>query len=416
MDAVKISGGKVLHGSVDISGSKNACLPVLAACLLTAEPCVIKNVPSLSDISFMMDLMRDLGVSVESIGSKEFRIQARSPRSVVDSTYVNRIRASVCLMGALLGRTGEVAMPLPGGCAIGSRPIDLHLKGFQMLGANVSTLDSSIYLSSKMLVGNNICMAGRCGPTVTGTANLVMASAMANGKTTIYGAACEPEIVTLCNFLTMMGAQIDGIGTPTLVITGVEKLHGCEFKIGHDRIEAGTFVILGLACADELVVNGIDNSDALIKSLLEAGADMKIEDDRVIVKKSEQMRCMHVTTSPFPGFPTDLHAQLAVLMTQINERSSIEEKIYPERFGHVPELLKMKANIQVNGSHETVNGRCDLHGTILTATDLRAGAALYIAGLLAQGETIVTNTRDVDRGYDKFNDKLRALGADVQEI
>jgi UDP-N-acetylglucosamine 1-carboxyvinyltransferase len=363
----------------------------------------------------MVDLMKDLGVIVETIFDKTLIIHARNPRSVVDSTHVNRIRASVCLMGALLGRTGEVAMPMPGGCVIGSRPIDLHLRGFQMLGANVSSFDSNIYLSTKMLIGNKISMSGKCGPTVTGTANLLMASVLARGQTIICDAACEPEIVSLCNFLTMMGAKIDGLGTSTLTITGVEKLHGCEFTIGHDRIEAGTFVILGLACAKELVVNGINHSDSLINPLLEAGADMKIEPNKAIVKKTEGMRCMHIITSPFPGFPTDLHAQLSVLMTQVNGISSIKEKIYPERFGHVPELLKMKANIRLNDSSEIVNGRCDLSSSDLVATDLRAGAALYIAGLLAKGETTIVNTKYVDRGYDHFNDKLRSIGADICE-
>ncbi|MDR2735708.1 MAG: UDP-N-acetylglucosamine 1-carboxyvinyltransferase [Puniceicoccales bacterium] len=416
MDTVKISGGKLLHGSVDVSGSKNTCLPVLAACLLTAEPCVIKNVPSLSDVTSMIDLIKDLGVSVESISSKTLRIHARNPRSMVDSAYVNRIRASVCLMGALLGRTGEVSIPMPGGCVIGERPIDLHLRGFQMLGANILTTNKNIYLSTKALVGNKIYMSGRYGSTVTGTANLLMASVLAQGQTMIYGAACEPEVVSLCKFLTIMGAKIDGLGTSTLVITGVDKLHGCEFTIGHDRIEAGTFVILGLACAKELTVNGISHSDSLITPLLEAGADMKIENDKAIVKKSEHIRCMHITTSPFPGFPTDLHAQLSVLMTQANGISTIEEKIYPERFGHVPELVKMKANIKLNGTSEIINGRCNLQGNNLAATDLRAGAALYIAGLLAKGETIITNTRYVDRGYDHFNDKLKSIGADVCEV
>jgi UDP-N-acetylglucosamine 1-carboxyvinyltransferase len=415
MDAVKISGGKLLHGSVDISGSKNACLPILAACLLTSESCIIKNVPALSDISSMIDLMKDLGVVVETISDKTISVQARNPRSVVDSSHVNRIRASVCLMGALLGRTNEVAIPMPGGCVIGARPIDLHLRGFQMLGANVSTFDSNIYLSTKALIGNKVCMSGKCGPTVTGTANLLMASVLAQGQTIIYDAACEPEIVSLCNFLTTMGAKIDGIGTSTLTVLGVEKLHGCEFTIDCDRIEAGTFVILGLACAKELVVNGITHSDSLINPLLEAGADMKIETDKATIKKTEDMRCMNIITSPFPGFPTDLHAQLSVLMTQLNGISIIEEKIYPERFGHVPELIKMKANIQLNGHSEIVNGRCNLRGNELAATDLRAGAALYIAGLLAKGETIVTNTHYVDRGYDHFNDKLRAIGADICE-
>jgi UDP-N-acetylglucosamine 1-carboxyvinyltransferase len=364
----------------------------------------------------MIDLMKDLGVTVETISNKSIRVQARNPRSVVDSTHVNRIRASVCLMGSLLGRTGEVAIPMPGGCVIGARPIDLHLRGFQMLGANVSTFDSNIYLSAKTLIGNKICMSGKCGPTVTGTANLLMASVFAQGKTVICGAACEPEIVSLCNFLTMMGAKIDGIGTSTLTILGVEKLHGCEFTISHDRIEAGTFLILGLACAKELVVNGISNSESLINPLLEAGADMKIETDKATIKKTENLRCMHIITSPFPGFPTDLHAQISVLMTQINGVSILEEKIYPERFGHVPELVKMKANIQLNGHSEIVNGRCDLHGSELAATDLRAGAALYIAGLLAKGETTVTNTHYVARGYDHFNEKLRAIGADIHEV
>lgn len=416
MQIVRISGGRPLAGRVQISGAKNAGLPLLAACLLTDREVTLRQLPALKDINFMVEILGFLGCQIDREPAR-LRIRARSLNQDPSYDLVRQMRASVCLMGALIARNGQVKMPLPGGCVIGQRPIDLHLRGLQKLGCEISIREGLIQVSARRLRGARIFLGGRYGSTVTGTANVLAAAVLAQGTTVIQSAACEPEIVDLCRLLTAMGAKIGGIGSPTLEIEGVDSLHGADHVVIPDRIEFGTFLLIALLTRSclRLPRTVVPLSGALIDFLEQAGAVFHFDgDDFVIRGDRSDLRPLELTTLPFPGFPTDLQAPMSVLMTQIDGVSLITERIYPNRFMHVNELCRMGADIIMEGPTAIIKGRRRLSGAPVMASDLRCGAALYLAGLVAEGETTVHRIYHVDRGYDHFEEKLARIGAGIQ--
>jgi UDP-N-acetylglucosamine 1-carboxyvinyltransferase len=421
MDVIRITGGKPLSGSVKVSGAKNAALPILAATLLTDEPCYIENVPDLSDVRFMADILRHLGASVEAVDSHTWRIEAKSIDSHAPYDLVRKMRASICLLGPLIGRLKEAHISLPGGCVIGPRPIDLHLKGMERLGCKVQVKGGYVHVDGSNLEGNYLYLGGRHGSTVTGTANMVMAAVTAKGTTRIESAACEPEIVDLCRMLKNMGAQIEGIGSHYLKITGVEKLSGCRHAVPPDRIEAGTLLLAGAISGGEVTVEGVipGHIRALLAKMEEACIPTRIEPDnrRITVLPFDGTRKpLEVITLPHPGFPTDLQAQMLAVMCLTPGLSIITERVYPNRFMHVPELLRMGAQISMEGPSAVVHGVESLSGAPVMASDLRASAALVMAGLAAEGETWIQRIYHLDRGYEKLESKLQSLGADIERL
>lgn len=422
MDFARICGGRVLRGSVVVSGSKNACLPILAACLMTDDECIIENVPNLSDIRLMCDILRGVGAEVKRLDDHTLSIYAKTVNAYASYEIVKQMRASVCLMGAFLCRVGTSDVSLPGGCVIGQRPIDLHIKGFEKLGCKVTMRNGNFIIDGRKMRGAHIFLGGRYGSTVTGTANVLMAALGAQGTTTIECAAYEPEVVDLCRFLQKQGANIQGIGTSTLTIEGGKKLHGCRHRVIGDRIEAGTFICAGLITKGQLKIYGNTSniSSAVYDKLDDIGADVYEEKDGTICVNGTncELRPTDIVTLPYPGFPTDLQAQFCTLLTQIDGISIVSERIYPSRFMHVQELNRMGAGIIMEESHAIVYGSSTkkLVGAQLMASDLRASAALYLAGLCASGETIVNRIYHLDRGYEKFEEKLRSLGADIERI
>jgi len=419
MDALKISGGVKLKGEVQVSGAKNACLPIFAATLLTSEKCVIKNVPDLSDVRFMAELLREVGAKVENTSEGVWEIEAKNIKPLAPYELVRKMRASICLLGPLAGRLRKAKVSMPGGCVIGARPVDLHIKGLKALGCKVSIDAGYICVDARKIRGAQIYLGGRYGSTVTGTANIVMAAVTAPGDTVIENAACEPEITDLCKMLQSMGAIIEGVGTPTLYITGVPMLGGVTHEVLPDRIEAGTWVIAAAATRGKVLVKGAVKKDlgALIDVLIRAGCVLECTKNSIFIDASKlKLQPMEAITMPFPGFPTDLQAQLCALMTQARGISIVTERIYPERFMHVSELMRMGASIAREGSSAIVNGGVELSGAPVMASDLRASAALVIAALCAKGETIVQRIYHLDRGYDAMDKKLASLGAKVERV
>ncbi len=420
MDVMRIEGGHPLNGTISVSGAKNAALPIFAATLLTEEPCILENVPNLSDIRFMAQILDHLGADVEQTGPTSWKITAKNINARAPYDLVRKMRASVCLMGPLAGRLKKAEISLPGGCVIGPRPIDMHLKGFAGLGVDVKVDKGYIFLDAANAHGQHIFLGGRHGSTVTGTANVLMCAVLTPGKTIIECAACEPEIVDLCRMLQSMGADIEGIGSPTLIIRGVDKLGGCNHTILPDRIEAGTFIIAGAMAAETLTVENIRVSDmgALIDKLREANVDLTIDNENSITVKgsTKQIKAVDITTHPHPGFATDIQAQMSSLMAITPGLSIITEKIFPNRFMHVPELQRMGADIAIEGPNAIVKGQAKLSGAPVMASDLRASAALILAGLVAEGTTHVLRIYHLDRGYDKIDEKLRAVGAKIDRI
>ncbi|MDR1528463.1 MAG: UDP-N-acetylglucosamine 1-carboxyvinyltransferase [Puniceicoccales bacterium] len=419
MEAAYIVGNRRLVGDVKVSGSKNACLPVLAASLLTDEECIINNVPRLSDIDTMLEIFKSLGVDFSYVGPNALKIHARNISGEVPGSLVKKMRASICLMGALLGRLRRVIIPKPGGCVIGDRPFDLHTKGFRALGYEISEKDEIWTLDGKNLHGTTVCLSGPRGSTMTGTTNVVMAAIMIPGKTIIEDAAIEPEVIDFCRYLIRMGAKIEGVGTSILTIHGGEPLHGCEYTIIGDRMEAGTFVCAGLITGGNIRILGLESGllDSFLYPLRKTGANVFQDIDGTIhVQPGEPLGAIDVVTGPHPGFPTDLQAQLCTLLTQSNGNSTIRENIYPNRFMYVTELKKMGATIDHVGPCAHIKGSCSLQGTHLQASDLRAGAALYLAGLCAAGDTFVHDIFHLDRGYEALEDKLCLLGAKIKRI
>lgn len=415
MEKLVIEGGKRLSGTVSISGSKNAALPIMAATLLTDEPCKISNVPRLRDTRTMSELLRSLGKRVD-INDHEITVTSKGPLSPhADYKLVSTMRGSFCVLGPLLAKLKKAQVSLPGGCIIGVRPVDLHLKGIQALGAKIDIENGYVTARANHLKGGHVYLGGGFGSSVLATANVLMAAVLAQGETVIESAACEPEIENLCYFLEAMGAKIEGKGSHRLVITGVKQLHGVNFKIIPDRIEAGTYILLAVATRNDLTLTGAQYAHlgALVDKLSEVGVDVVCENGLVKVKTRKTLKPVDVTTYPYPGFPTDLQAQFMALMAMVPGVSIITERIYPDRFIHIAELNRMGANIRREGVNAIVLGGKTLHGAPVMASDLRASAALVIAGLAAQGRTEVHRIYHLERGYENLEQKLTALGAKV---
>jgi UDP-N-acetylglucosamine 1-carboxyvinyltransferase len=419
MDSLLIKGGVPLRGEVIISGAKNAVLPIMAAALLTEDPCVIRRVPKLSDVRFMGQILTRLGAEVHFDG-ETVRIRARRIKGTGDYDLVRKMRGSICIMGPLLARLKKATVSLPGGCVIGARPINLHLKAFEALGAKVTIKGGYVDVTAKRLRGSAMFLGGRAGPTVLGTANTMMAATLAQGVTVIESAACEPEVVDLADFLNAMGARIIGAGSPTVTITGVRQLHGAEHQVIPDRIEAATYAIAAAATGGQVTLRGArpDHMRAVLDKLNDAGA--KIERDnsgsRLTIRRDGRLKAVDITTLPYAGFPTDAQAQMMALMAMTPGISIITERIFESRFMHVSELARLGADIEIEGPSAIVKGGRPLTGAPVMASDLRASAALVIAGLAARGATQVNRVYHIDRGYENIDGKLRQLGARIQRI
>ncbi len=417
MDKILVHGGHTLSGSVRISGSKNSALPILAATLLTREQCVIHRVPDLSDIHYMLTILSELGCEVER-ASGTATIKAETVTTDAPYDIVRKMRASVCILGPLLGREKEATVSLPGGCIIGDRPIDLHLRGFEALGAAVRVQAGNVKVLAPELIGTTISLRGKFGSTVLGTDNVMMAAVLAEGTTVIDGAAEEPEVVDLANFLNKMGAKIEGAGSRRILIEGVKELHGAEHTVIPDRIEAGTFLVAGAICGNEITLQKVDPSHlmAVIEPLQSAGYQVEIGDHRVTLKHNGGTKSLKLDTAPYPGFPTDMQAQMCALLTTSDGISVITENVFPGRFMHVSELKRMGANIELQNATAVIKGVEQLSGAPVMASDLRASAALVLAGLKADGVTEINRVYHIDRGYECIDDKLNGLGAHIERV
>ncbi len=416
MDKIIIEGGKPLKGEVSISGSKNATLPVLAAALLTDETCIFRNVPRLSDTNTMIKLLKSLGKDVEWDKDKLIIMSNGKMNPVADYKLVSTMRGSICVLGPLLTKLGEAKVSLPGGCVIGVRPVDLHIKGIEALGAKVDIDAGYIIARAKRLKGTRVYLGGASGPSVLGTANIMMAATLAEGETTIECAACEPEVEELANFLNEMGARIRGQGGPRIVIQGVRKLHGADYKMSADRIEAGTFVLLAGMTKSDIVIRDFDYHQltALEDVLTKVGVQVSVDKNSVRVKAPKVLRPVSVTTYPYPGFPTDIQAQYMAMMSLANGVSVVRDTVFPDRFMHIAELNRMGAHIRREGGSAIIEGVKSLCGAPVVASDLRASAALVMAGLVARGCTEIRRVYHLDRGYENIDKKLIALGASIK--
>jgi len=417
MDSLLIRGGIPLHGEVTISGAKNAVLPIMAATLLTSEPCVIRRVPDLSDVKFMGQILTSLGAQV-SFDKGTLKVWARKIKGVGDYDLIRKMRGSVCIMGPLLGRLRKATVSLPGGCIIGARPINLHLKGFEALGAKIKVEAGYVHAHARKLVGAEMFLGGRSGSTVLGTSNVMMAAVLADGVTIIESAACEPEVVDVANFLNAMGAKISGAGSPTITITGVKTLHGAEHEVIPDRIEAATYALAAAATDGEVTLLGArpDHLHAVLDKLHDAGVLVERRGTSLTVRRNGRLKPVDITTLPYSGFPTDAQAQMMVLMALTPGISIITERIFESRFMHVSELARLGADIEIEGPSAIVKGGKPLSGAPVMASDLRASAALVIAGLAAQGATQVNRVYHLDRGYENIDGKLRQLGARIERV
>ena len=418
MDIFRICGGNPLHGKVKVSGSKNSALPLFAASLLTEEETILENVPDLSDVNFMAEILTELGAKVIRISSNSWSIIPSSIVHYAPYELVRKMRASICLLGPLVARLKRAEIPMPGGCVIGNRPIDLHVRALEALGAKVQLSGGVVKVDGKNISGNSVFIGGRHGSTVTGTANALMLAVLTPGSTVLEGCACEPEITDLCHMLESMGANIQGIGSHLLKIEGVDKLSGCKHRVIPDRIEAGTYILAGAITGGELTIEGIDfgHMGSFLDLLKTSGMSLVSQDQSIIASVPTSLKPLEVVTLPFPGFPTDLQAQMCALASVTDGLSVITERVYPSRFMHVPELLRMGAHISIEGSSAIIRGAKRLTGAPVMASDLRASAALILAGLAAEGETWVQRIYHLDRGYEKFEHKLQKLGAKVERL
>jgi len=418
MDKFVINGGCRLKGKVTVSGSKNAALPILAAALLAEGPSVIRNVPDLQDIRAMLDLLIDLGAEVKREG-KDLHINVvDEKKSHAEYDRVRKMRASICVLGPLLAKRKVARVAMPGGCQIGARPVNLHLRGLKAMGAAIELDSGDIIATSKRLHGGEIFLGGPFGSTVLGTDNVMMAASLAEGRTVIESAACEPEVEDLANYLNAMGARISGAGTPRITIDGVDKLCGCEHTVIPDRIEAGTFMVASAITNGEVQIDNVrvDHMLAVVDKLREIGVCVERTNAGVTVSSARRLEPTDVTTQPYPGFPTDLQAQLMSLLCLAEGNSAITEKIFPDRFIHVAELLRMGADIRKEGPTAIVTGVKKLIGAPVMASDLRASAALVIAGLVARGQTTIQRVYHIDRGYENIEEKLGSIGADITRV
>jgi len=415
MDKLVIEGGIRLKGEVMVSGSKNAVLPILAATLLTDEPCVIKNVPNLRDTNTMLKILRSLGKNAEFDKGIVTVSSTKHASFIADYKLVSTMRASFCVLGPILAKFKKAKVSLPGGCIIGVRPVDLHLKGIKSLGADITIESGYVHAKASQLKGNQVYLGGVYGSSVLATDNVMMAATLAKGKTVIESAACEPEVADLAEFLIKMGAKIKGHGTPIIEIEGVRQLHGTEHSIIPDRIEAGTLMVASLITKGDITIKNVfyQHLGAVVDKLEEAGASISKTDSSLRVRLKRKLKAINVTTLPYPGFPTDMQAQIMSLMSITPGISVITEKIYPDRFMHVAELNRMGAHIQREGPHAIVEGVKQLSGAPVMASDLRASASLVLAGLVARGRTSVSRIYHLERGYENMEEKLQGLGAKI---
>ncbi|MBI2308708.1 MAG: UDP-N-acetylglucosamine 1-carboxyvinyltransferase [Rhodocyclales bacterium] len=414
MDKLIIAGGTPLNGEVAISGAKNAALPILCASLLTAEPLQLANLPHLNDISTMLRLLAQMGVEVTLDGPSGLVLGAgglNNPLAPYD--LVKTMRASILVLGPLVARCGEARVSLPGGCAIGARPVDQHIKGLQAMGAEVTVEAGYVHAKAKRLKGARICTDM---VTVTGTENLMMAAVLADGETVIENAAREPEVVDLANCLVAMGAQISGAGTDVIRIRGVARLSGAQHRIMPDRIETGTYLCAAAASGGEVRLTQTSAAylDAVVDKLMDAGCDIVTERDAIRLKAPRRLKAVSLRTAPYPAFPTDMQAQFMAINAVADGVATIRETIFENRFMHANELMRLGADIQIEGSNAIVRGVEKLEGATVMATDLRASASLVIAGLVAQGETTIDRIYHLDRGYERIEEKLAKLGAKVR--
>jgi UDP-N-acetylglucosamine 1-carboxyvinyltransferase len=415
VEKIVIEGGVKLKGEVLISGAKNAALPIMAASILCSGENIISNTPRLKDIATMGKLLTHLGAGFQAEDSRVFLRTDRINSAEAPYDLVKTMRASVLVLGPLLARMGEANVSLPGGCAIGARPINLHLMGFKKMGAEITLSEGYVKVSAKKLKGASIYLDM---PTVTGTENLMMAATLADGVTEIENAACEPEITDLANALISMGADISGAGTSIIKIKGVNKLKPLNYRIISDRIETGTFLVAAAITRGRVKIKGCNPEylDAVIVKLKEAGVIINQEADGLTVECNDRTEPVDIKTMPYPGFPTDMQAQFMALMAVSKGTSVITENIFENRFMHVAEMRRMGADIKVEGSTATVRGVESIKGAPVMATDLRASASLILAGLAAQGETVVDRVYHLDRGYEKIEEKLRPLGARIRRV
>ena len=416
MDKYVIKGGNPLVGEVEIGGAKNAALAILTAAIMTDEPVLVENIPDVSDINVLLEAISVIGASVERIDRHRVRINGSTIGSVsVDYEFIKKIRASYYLLGALLGKYKKAEVPLPGGCNIGSRPIAQHLKGFRALGATVNITHGVIEASAENLHGAHIFLDM---VSVGATINIMMAASMAKGNTIIENAAREPHVVDAANFLNSMGANIKGAGTDVIRIRGVEKLHRTAYAVVPDMIEAGTYMFAAAATRGDVLVRNVipKHLEAMTAKLLEIGCYVEEFDDAVRISAKSRLRKTHVKTLPYPGFPTDMQPQMSVVLCTAQGTSIVTESIFENRFKYADELSRMGANIKVEGNTAIIDGTESLTGARISAPDLRAGAALVIAGLVAEGITVVDDIVYILRGYEDFDVKLRSLGAEIQQV
>jgi UDP-N-acetylglucosamine 1-carboxyvinyltransferase len=416
MNALRIHGPTRLTGEIAASGSKNAALPIMAASILASEPVRLTRVPELTDIRTLSRLLQRLGLLVARRGD-EVMIETRDSRPTkAERTYVRRMRASFCVLGSLLARRRQAVVPLPGGCKIGDRPIDLHLRGLAALGADIAIQSGCVVARARRLAGARIHLAGSHGPTATGTANVMSAAALARGTTVITGAALEPEIVDLGRFLQTLGARIDGLGTDTICIRGVDQLGGADYRIIPDRIETATLLLAAVITQGSIrVTDGApQHLTTVLEGLVAAGAAVETTDDSIRLAMCGRPKPVSVVARPYPAVPTDLQAQWTAWMCLARGRSVVRDTVFPERFHHVAELNRLGASIRRAGDSVCVRGRESLTGGLVAASDLRGSAALVLAGLAAAGETYVTGVHHLDRGYERLEEKLSRLGASIE--
>lgn len=417
VDGFVITGGKPLNGTIEVSGAKNAALPIIIATLIEKGEYILKNVPNLSDIRVLFTLLESLGLKVEKLDKNEYKIINNGiTNNKADYEIVKKMRASFLVMGPMVANLNEAIISLPGGCSIGSRPVDLHLFGFEKMGAKILQAHGYVYVDSSDLHGDDIVLSF---PSVGATQNLLIAATKIKGVTRIINAAREPEIVDLGNFLIKMGAKISGLGTDEIVIEGAEKLKATDYTIMSDRIEAGTYVIASIITKGEMKIKNANLEDlGIFKSQLESmGVEFKKEGDLLtVIGKVNDLKPANIITMPHPGFPTDIQAQTMLLLSLIKGKSEIEETVFENRFMHVAEFNRMGANIKVHHNTAIIEGVESLGGASVMASDLRAGAALVLAGLVAHGETRLNRIYHVDRGYEKLEDKLVKLGADIKRV
>lgn len=410
---IKIEGGHQLEGEVTISGAKNATVALIPAAVLANGPVTIVGIPQIADVNNLCEILNILNIEVTKVADDHLIIDPTNMKNTdLVQDAVTKLRASYYFMGALLGKYGHVRMKMPGGCYLGPRPIDLHIKGFEALGAEVKFEKGCYEITAKELIGTKIFLDIA---SVGATINIMMAAVYAKGRTTIENAAKEPEIIDVATLLNKMGAKVRGAGTNVITIDGVDNLMGCFHEIIPDRIEAGTFIVIAAACAKKMRINNVipQHLESLLSKLDEMGVNMHVGIDYVEVEESKDLKGTDVTTKPYPGFATDLQQPLTVLMTQAKGESKVEDTIYPERFKHCYELTKMGANIEVRNGEADIEGPTPLGGTEVVATDLRCGAAMVVAGLIADGVTIISDIYHIDRGYSELDKKLTSLGAKI---